>query len=390
MIIGVPKETFQGERRVALVPSLIPSLTKAGAEVVVESGAGVAAGFSDGDYEGVNARVLPTRAEVFSSADAIFQVRTVGANPENGAGDFDLFRPDQVLIGFAEPLTALEEMKRLAEKKVTSFALELIPRISRAQSMDALSAMATVAGYKAVLLAADHFARLFPMMMTAAGTITPARVLVVGAGVAGLQAISTARRLGALVSAYDIRPVAKTEVESLGAKFVELEIESEGSQDSGGYAKAQSEDFYRKQQELLGNAVAESDIVITTAAVPGKKAPVLISGEVVSRMAAGSVIVDLAAERGGNCEPTVAGKTIDHDGVSVLGPVNIASEIPATASQLYAKNITTLFLHLFKDGKVEIDPEDPISQESLVTHGGEVVNSRVRDLIDPPPAESNG
>ncbi len=383
MIVGVPKETYPGERRVALMPSVIPFLAKADIEVAVESGAGVLSGISDGDYKEANARVLSSRAEVFSSADAIVQVRTFGANPEEGAADLDLFRPDQVLAGFAEPLTALDEMKKLAEKKVTAFAIELMPRISRAQSMDALSAMATVSGYKAVLLAADHFSRLFPMMMTAAGTITPARVLVVGAGVAGLQAIATARRLGALVQAYDIRPAAKTEVESLGAKFVELDIESEDAADSDGYAKAQSEEFYRKQQELLGNAVAESDIVITTAAVPGKKAPVLIADEVIDRMAAGSVVVDLAAERGGNCGPTVAGETIERGGVSILGPVNLPSEVPKTASQLYAKNIATFFLHLAKEGNLELDMEDQITRETLVTRGGEIVNSRVLEALDP-------
>ncbi len=386
MIVGVPKETYPGERRVALVPLVIPSLAKADIEVAVESGAGVLSGISDDDYNEANARVLSSRAEVFSSADAILQVRTFGANPEGGAPDLDLFRPDQVLAGFAEPLTALDEMKKLAEKKVTAFAIELMPRISRAQSMDALSAMATVSGYKAVLLAADHFSRLFPMMMTAAGTITPARVLVVGAGVAGLQAIATARRLGALVQAYDIRPAAKTEVESLGAKFVELDIETDDAADSGGYAKAQSEDFYRKQQELLGNAVAESDIVITTAAVPGKKAPVLIADDVIDRMTAGSVVVDLAAERGGNCGPTVAGKTIERGGVSILGPVNLPSEVPKTASQLYAKNIATFFLHLAKEGNLELDLEDEITRETLVTRGGEIVNSRVLEALDPPDA----
>lgn len=381
MIVGVPKETFPGERRVALVPAIIPSLVKRGAEVVVESGAGAQAGFPDGEFEKANARVLPSRAEVFSASDAIFQVRTLGANPHAGAADLDLFRDGQALIGFSEPLTALEEMKKLAERRVTAFALELIPRVSRAQSMDALSSMATISGYKAILLAAGMFGRLFPMMMTAAGTVTPARLLVVGAGVAGLQAIATGRRLGALVHGYDIRPAAKLEVESLGAKFVELNLETTDAADSGGYAKAQSPDFYRKQQELLADAVAKSDVIITTAAVPGKKAPVLLTEEMVDRLAPGSVIIDLAAERGGNCACTEPGKTVERKGVLIHGPVNLASEIPNTASQLYAKNLSAFFLHLLKDGEMRIDPEDEIARETLVTRGGEVVNPKVREAL---------
>ncbi|MBI2178174.1 MAG: NAD(P) transhydrogenase subunit alpha, partial [Candidatus Tectomicrobia bacterium] len=313
MIIGVPKETFPGERRVALVPSVIPSLAKKGIEVVIEAGAGIRAGFPDAEFEKAGARVLPARAEVFASADAVFQVRTVGANPEAGASDYGLLRDGQILIGFAEPLTALPQMQELARRQVTTLALELMPRSSRAQSMDALSSMATVSGYKAVLLAAGMFGRLFPMMMTAAGTITPARVLVVGAGVAGLQAIATARRPGALVQGYAIRPAAKLEVESLGAKFVDLPLETADAADSGGYARAQSAEFYRRQQELLGDAVAKSDVVITTAAVPGKKAPVLIAEEIVEKMAPGSVIVDLAAEQGGNCAATVPGETVERN-----------------------------------------------------------------------------
>jgi len=381
LVVGIPKETFPGERRVALVPSLVPGLKKAGMDVVVEAGAGEAAGFPDAHYREREARVAGSRAEVFSSAGAILQVRTAGANPEQGAADYELMRPDQAIVGFGEPLTAGEQMRALAERRVMCFALELLPRISRAQSMDALSSMATVAGYKAVLLAAGSFDRLFPMMMTAAGTVAPARVLVVGVGVAGLQAVATSRRLGALVRAYDIRPAAKLEVESLGAKFVELEIETGEAQDAGGYAKAQSEDFYRRQQELLGDAVAESDVVIATAAVPGKKAPVLISEEMVGRMGPGSVIVDLAAERGGNCAVTEPGRTVERGGVTIHGPLNAPSEIPQTASQLYAKNVTALLLHLCKEGEVAVDTEDEITRETLVTRGGEIVNPRVREAL---------
>lgn len=382
MIVGVPRETFPGERRVALVPTAISALTKAGLDILVERGAGGAAGFPDEEYRDAGAGIASQRAEVFESSGVIFQVRTVGANPKAGASDLELFRPGQALAGFAEPLTALEEIKKLAERSVTAFAMELIPRISRAQSMDALTAMATISGYKAALLAGDKFARMFPMMMTATGTISPARVLVVGTGVAGLQAIATSRRLGAVVQAYDIRPAAKIEVESLGAKFLELEEVAAEAEGAGGYARAQSEETYRRQQDLLSNAVAESHIVITTAAVPGKKAPVLISEETVARMAPGSIIVDLAAERGGNCAATVAGETAEVNGVSVYGPVNLASEVPYTASQLYAKSISNFFLHLFKDGEILVDPEDPIGRDTLVTRDGQIVNTRVLEAIE--------
>jgi len=390
LIVGVPKETYPGERRVALVPAAVPALTGKGLEVLVEAGAGAAAGYPASEYKRRGARTAPSREEVFAQAGAILQVRTPGANPERGADDVGLLRPEQILIGFAEPLTAHEAMKALAGRRVATFALELLPRISRAQGMDALSSMATVSGYKAVLLAGNTFGRLFPMMMTAAGTVAPARVLVVGAGVAGLQAIATARRLGAVVEGYDIRPAAKAEVESLGAKFVELPIETQEAQDAGGYAKAQSEDFYRKQQELLGNAVAACDILITTAAVPGKRAPVLVSEEMVARMAPGSVVVDLAAERGGNCALTVPGETVERQGVVIHGPVNLPSDVPHTASQLYAKNITNFLLHLYRDGAVQMDGEEPIGRETLVTRGGEIVNPKVREALGLPATPAAG
>lgn len=389
MIIGILKETYPGERRVALVPSVVPSLLKEGAEVVVESGAGELAGFPDAEYEKQSARILPSRADVFSSSDVIFQVRTYGANPEAGASDLELFRKDQVQIGFAEPLTATGQIEELAKQGVAVFALELLPRISRAQSMDALSSMATVAGYKSVLMAANMFGRLFPMMMTAAGTITPTRLLVMGVGVAGLQAIATARRLGALVQAYDIRPAAKLEVESLGGKFVDLNIETEDAEDSGGYAKAQSAEFYEQQQKLLADAVAKSDVVITTAAVPGRKAPILLTEEMVSGMAPGSVIVDLAAERGGNCEATVPGETVEKNGIRIHGPVNVPSEIPNTASLLYAKNISSFFLHLFKNDLFQSSAEDEISRETLVCKGGEISNQRVREALGLSPSNKS-
>ncbi|HTP86590.1 MAG TPA: NAD(P) transhydrogenase subunit alpha, partial [Bryobacteraceae bacterium] len=321
-------------------------------------------------------------AEVFASSDVLLQVRAPGANAETGADDVAQMHRGQVVIGFGEPLTAGDAARALAERGVSFLAMELMPRITRAQSMDALSSMATVAGYKAVLLAADSLPRMFPMLMTAAGTVSPARVLVIGAGVAGLQAIATARRLGAVVSGYDIRAAVKEQIESLGARFVVLAMETGGTEDKGGYAKAMGEDFYRRQRELLGDVLAEQQVVITTAAVPGRKAPVLITAEMAERMAPGSVIVDIAAERGGNCELTRAGETIEHNGVRILGPVNVPSTIPYHASQMYAKNIATFLKYLIKDGTVVLDREDEIIRETLVTHGGEVVHPRVLEVVN--------
>lgn len=381
MMIGIPKETFPGERRVAMIPAQLAPLTKAGLTVVVESGAGVAAGFPDAEFEEKGARISASRGDVFAQAETLLQVRTLGANPEAGRADFDLLRSGQTVIGFCEPLSPGEAMKDLAARGVSVFSMELMPRISRAQSMDALSAMATIQGYKAVLLGADHLPRMFPMLMTAAGTVTPARVLVVGAGVAGLQAIATANRLGAVVRAYDVRPEVKEQVESLGAKFVELPLESADAQDKGGYAKDLGEDFYRRQQELMGRVVAESDVVITTAAVPGKPAPILITRLMVAGMSPGSVIVDIAAERGGNCESTRPDETVVENGVSILGPVNLPSDIPFHASQMYARNIATFLLHLVKDSGLNVDLEDEITRGTLVARGGEVVHPRVREVL---------
>ncbi len=302
MIVGVPRESFPGERRVALVPGVIPNLTKAGLQVVVEAGAGAQAGYPDAEYTAKGAKIVPDRAEVFRTADIVVQVLCYGSNDRTGKADLPLFRRDQVLIGFLRPLGSLETIQEIAATGVTSFSVELMPRTTRAQSMDALSSMATICGYKAVILAADTLPRIFPMLTTAAGTITPARVFIIGAGVAGLQAIATARRLGAVASAYDMRPAAKEQVQSLGGRFVELPIEAKDAQDARGYARAQDETFYNRQRELLGKVVAESDVVITAAVIPGKKPPVLVTKEMVARMAPGSVIVDLASERGGNCE----------------------------------------------------------------------------------------
>src|SRR6202165_5634680 len=345
MIVGVPRESFPGERRVAMVPAVIPNLAKAGLEVVVEAGAGIEAGFPDGEYAAQGAKILMDCAEVFSSADIVIQVLCYGSNDQTGKADLPLLRRNQVLIGFIRPLGAIETIQEIAATGVTSFSVELMPRTTRAQSMDALSSMGTICGYKAVLVAADTLPKIFPMLTTAAGTITPARVLIIGVGVAGLQAIATARRLGAVVSAYDLRPAVKEQVQSLGGRFVELPIEAKDAQDAGGYAKAQGEEFYVKQRELLGKAVAENDIVITAAMIPGKPSPVLVTKEMVGNMAPGSVIVDLAAERGGNCELTKPGETVAAHGVRIIGRYNLAGTIPYHASQMYSKNLAAFLLY---------------------------------------------
>ncbi len=377
MVVGVPKETFAGERRVALVPVAIPQLTKAGLEVVVESGAGTAAGYPDQAYVDKGARI-GSRRDAFG-ADIVVQVRSYGASPEAGQADLEHMRSGQVVIGFFEPLTSIEATREVAAKGVTLFAMELIPRISRAQSMDALSSMATVAGYKAVLIAADHLPKMFPLMMTAAGTLSPAKVFVVGAGVAGLQAIATSRRLGAVVQAYDVRPAVKEQIESLGAKFLEMQLDAGPSEDKGGYAKQMGEEFYRRQREMTTKVVAESDVVITTAAIPGKKAPVLVTAEMVAGMTPGSVVVDLAAERGGNVELTRPGEIVVENGVTIVGPLNVPTMIPFHASQMYAKNISTFLLHLIKDGKLELNMDDEITRDTMVARDGEIVHVTRRE-----------
>ena len=384
MIIGVVKESFPGERRVALVPAVIPALVKAGGEVLVESRAGAAALYPDAVYVEKGARIAASRAEVFAAAEVVFQVLGYGANDRTGRADLALLRPGQALIAFLRPLGDPQTVKEIAATGATAFSIELMPRITRGQSMDALSSMSTVAGFKAVLLAALTLPRMFPMLTTAAGTIPPARVLVVGAGVAGLQAIATARRLGGAVSAYDVRPAVKEQVQSLGARFVELPLETASAEDARGYARAQDEAFYRRQRELMARVVAESDVVITTAVVPGRKAPVLITAEMVRGMVPGSVIVDLAAERGGNCELTRAEETVVEHGVTIIGAVNLASTVPYHASQMYAKNITAFFLHLAKAGALEPHLEDEITRETLLTRGGEVVHPRVREALGMP------
>ncbi|HUG93657.1 MAG TPA: Re/Si-specific NAD(P)(+) transhydrogenase subunit alpha, partial [Planctomycetaceae bacterium] len=350
MKLGIPRETFPGERRVATVPSTAAALAKAGWEVLVESAAGESAGFRDDAYTAAGARVLADRAAVFAESDVIAQVRAAGANREAGSADLERLRDGQVLVAMCDPLSEPQPLAGIAARRAVCFALELLPRITRAQSMDVLSSMATVAGYKAVLLAADTLPRMFPMRMTAAGTITAARAFVVGAGVAGLQAIATAKRLGAVVRAYDVRPAVKEQVESLGGRFVQLELETTGAEAAGGYAREMDEDFYHRQRELMGKVVADSDVVITTAAIPGKQAPVLVTADMVRRMAPGSVIVDLAAERGGNCELTRPNETLVDNGVTIIGATNLPSLIPYHASEMYSRNVAAFLKLLAKDG----------------------------------------
>jgi len=386
MIVGVPSETFPGERRVALVPAAVAALKAKDLEVIVEAGAGAASGFPDAEYREKGAGIVADRAEVFARADVVCQVRTLGANPVVGRADLELIRSGQVLIGLAEPLSDAAPSRDIAGRGAILFGMELMPRITRAQTMDVLSSQATIQGYKAVLTAASHLPKMFMMMMTAAGTISAAHVFVIGAGVAGLQAIATARRLGGVVYAFDIRPAVKGEVMSLGAKFLEMELPATDAEAKGGYAKAMDDEFIRKQQEMMAKAVADADIVITTAAVPGRKSPILVTSEMVAGMRPGSVIVDLAAERGGNCELTVADTVTIAHGVTILGPTNLPAEVPNHASQMYARNVQTFLLHLIKDGEFQFDMDDEITEQTMLTRDGEIVQRRVREIfgIDTP------
>lgn len=380
VLVGVPKETMQGERRVALTPRACEGLSKSGITAVVERGAGEEAGYPDSEYTARGVE-LASRDDVFARAAVITQVRTPGANPRTGRDDLRRYRKGQIVIGLAEPLTTPQETADVAATGVTLFALELIPRITRAQSMDVLSSMATIAGYKAVLLAAETLPKMLPMMTTAAGTVAPAKILVIGAGVAGLQALASAKRLGAVVSGYDIRPAAREQVESVGAKFVVLDLETGNAEDKGGYAKAMDDAFYRRQRELLTAVIREQDVVITTAAVPGKRAPVLVTREMVEAMAPGSVVVDLAAERGGNCAVTQAGETVVHGGVTVLGPANLPATVPYHASQMFAFNVAAFLKHLVLKGELNLRWDDEIIRETAVTRDGEIVNSRVAAAV---------
>jgi NAD(P) transhydrogenase subunit alpha len=369
MIVGVGKETVAGERRVALVPDLLPKLTAAGLEVVVQSGAGSAASFPDTAYAQKGARLAP---EILNQADILLKVQPPSIE------EIGEIKPDALLIGFLRPYDDTAPMHALAERRVTAFSMELMPRITRAQPMDALSAMSTIAGYKAVLIAASRLPKFFPLLMTAAGTMTAARVFVLGAGVAGLQAIGTAKRLGAIVEAYDTRPAVKEQVESLGARFAELGFEVKDAEDKSGYAKAQSEEFYRRQREMMYKYVAGADVVIPTALVPGQRAPVLITEEMVRGMRPGSVIVDLAAEQGGNCALTEPGEEVVRHGVLIIGPLNLPSSMPFHASEMYARTVSNYLLHLVREGKISLDLEDELTRGPLVTHRGEVVHEAVK------------
>ncbi|MEZ6066888.1 MAG: Re/Si-specific NAD(P)(+) transhydrogenase subunit alpha [Planctomycetaceae bacterium] len=382
MKIAVPAETFPGERRVAIVPASLKPLSKLGAEVLVERGAGVKAGFTDDDYTAAGARIIDDRGELLESADLIVQVRAATANPEAGQADLARLKAGQCLIAQCDPLSDAGAMVKLAGTGAAIISLELVPRITRAQSIDVLSSMATLAGYKAVLIAANHAPQMFPMMMTAAGTLAPAKVLVLGVGVAGMQAIASAKRLGAVVHAYDLRPETKEQVESLGGKFVVLDIESGTGE--GGYARAMGEEFYRKQRELMTEVVRDFDVVITTAAVPGKKAPTLLTKEMVAAMPAGSVVVYLAAERGGNCELTRPGETCVVDGVTIIGPMNVPSDLPKHASQMFSNNVTTFLKLLLNDGKIIFNMQDEVIAGMLVAKDGEVLHPFVRELAGLP------
>ena len=374
MIAGIPRETTPGEKRVSLVPVDITKL--GGLQVMMERGAGDPAGYPDSAYESKGARIADDARALYREADLVLKVMPP-APSEAG-----LLKEGCTLISFLYPLANIETIKKLAARRTTVFAMELMPRISRAQSMDALSSQATLAGYKAVLIAADSLPRLFPLLMTAAGTIPAAKVLVVGAGVAGLQAIAAARRLGAIVEAYDVRPAVKEQVASLGARFVELTVETKEAQDAGGYAKAQSEEFYLKQQRLLAEHAQTSDVVITTALVPGQRAPQLISEEAIRGMRPGSVVVDLAAEQGGNCALTEPGKTVVKHGVTIHGPLNLPSTMAPQASQLYSRNITSFLLTMLKNGSLTLDLKDELIRGPLVIQGGEVMHQPTKLALE--------
>jgi proton-translocating NAD(P)+ transhydrogenase subunit alpha len=379
MVIAVPRENCPAECRVALVPSFVEPLIGSGHEVIIEKEAGLASGYPDEQYIDKGARVITDRRELIRAADAVFLVRGPAPGQAEGGFNFDLLRKGQLLVGFLNPLVAEEAVRQLASLGVTALALELIPRISRAQSMDALSSMTSLAGYKAVVLAAAELPKIFPLMMTAAGSLAPARAFVIGAGVAGLQACATAKRMGALVKAYDVRPEVREQVQSVGAAFVEFDLPVGDTQDGNGYAKVQDEAFYARQREEMTRVVAESDVVIATAGVPGKQAPILITEDMVRAMKPRSVIIDVVAEMGGNCALTQPGRTIVAHGVTVMGPLNLPSTLAYHASQLLARNITTLFDHLTDDeGRLKLDLTDQITAETLVCHQGELVSPRVR------------
>jgi len=391
VIIGIPSEIKTGEQRVAMSPANVQSLTDKSVKVLLQANAGRAAGYPDAEYTAAGATITANRKEIFASADVILQVQSFGSNNENSDVDLASLRKGQLVIGMMDPLASPQAAQAVAEKGASAIALELVPRISRAQSMDVLSSMATLAGYKAVLMGASAAPRIFPMLMTAAGTLQPARVLIMGVGVAGLQACATAKRLGAVVEAYDVRPAAREQILSVGAKPVELDLDTGESEGAGGYAKEQGEDFLRRQRELMTEVVAQQDIIITTAAIPGAKSPILVTEDMVKAMKPGAVIVDLAAERGGNCDLTEQGKTVVAHDVTILGPENIPSDLAFHASQMYGKNMQTLLeLILDDEGNLNLDFNDEIVAGTVVAHQGEVPHAHMRKLLNLPELQSEG
>jgi len=391
VIIGIPSEIKTGEQRVAMSPANVQSLTDKSVKVLLQANAGSAAGYPDAEYTAAGATITANRKEIFASADVILQVQSFGSNNENSDADLASLRKGQLVIGMMDPLASPQAAQAVAEKGASAIALELVPRISRAQSMDVLSSMATLAGYKAVLMGASAAPRIFPMLMTAAGTLQPARVLIMGVGVAGLQACATAKRLGAVVEAYDVRPAAREQILSVGAKPVELDLDTGESEGAGGYAKEQGEDFLRRQRELMTEVVAQQDIIITTAAIPGAKSPILVTEDMVKAMKPGAVIVDLAAERGGNCDLTEQGKTVVAHDVTILGPENIPSDLAFHASQMYGKNMQTLLeLILDDEGNLSLDFNDEIVAGTVVAHQGEVPHAYMRKLLNLPELQSEG
>ena len=376
MIIGVPKETATGERRVALIPEGVKALKKLGVDVLIEANAGESAGFLDAEYLEEDAKIAANAGELYAAADLVLKVQPPSE------GEVGSLREGTALISLLKPLDLPELARQLAGRNLNAFSLELMPRITRAQSMDVLSSQSTIAGYRAVLMAAMELPRVFPMMVTAAGTLRPGKTFVIGAGVAGLQALGSAKRLGSITSAYDTRAAVAEQVQSVGAKFIELDLETGDSEDSGGYAKAETEEFYQRQRSELAKHVAQSDVVITTALVPGREAPLLITADAVRAMRPGSVIVDLAAEKGGNCELTEADKDVVVNGVTIIGNTNLPALVPAHASQMFSKNCTTFLEHLLDEGKFVIDLEDEITSGTLVTHGGEVIHEMIKSRLD--------
>ena len=381
MKLGVPKEITENETRVALVPQSVKKITQKGIEVLIESKAGETALFPDKDYEGAGAKIINDTKDLFNSSDLIIKIRKPEFNQKIGVHEIDLMKEESGLVSMLLASTSLDTVKKLAQKKISAFSLESIPRITRAQSMDILSSMSTVAGYKAVIIGASFLPKFFPMLMTAAGTVAPGKVFIIGAGVAGLQAIATAKRLGAVVEAFDTRSVVKEQVESLGARFVELDLKGELTEGEGGYAKQISKELHEREMELIAKQVKKSDVVITTAQVPGKRAPILITEEMVKAMQPGSVIVDLAADQGGNCEVTELGKRVEKYGVTICGFLNLPSSMPNHASQMFSKNMESVVNHLVKDGKLNFDLGDEINKGALITHKGVILQEGIKHLL---------